>query len=440
MKKIIKVLLVVALFLMCSIGFSGIVAPNAAALDNITDGIVRSVSYEYLVDFIEYNGSTRKYIDRRAGTIAEYLSANYIASKLEFFGLEAKTYAEDVSIAENNAGMQKFSFENYYTGQKDTSQNVIYTLKGKTSNKKVVISASYDNYYEGYIGQDDQVIEEGEDFSDGINASAASVAVMLSLAELLPVNYFDFDIEFVFFGAGYHNNAGAVFYNQCLKNSEREKVLLMLDISRIALGDYIYYYSGAFGSHADSFYEKVFTINKYKHSLSGAATENYNNALGYSNAGYSSSTAIFEGRGINVLHIFAGSYKSGVFGGECEYIGKSNITNTQKDSLDYIVNTYGQDLTNNMAKAIKSVISLLEHDSFVNQLSQPASIWQYKVFSAKNYIILIMLVVLILLLMICIIIHYKLSRNAYKFVTENKIDGVVLQIDENDSNSKDKQI
>ena len=43
---------------------------------------------------------------------------------------------------------------------------------------------------------------EGEDFSDGINASAASVAVMLSLAELLPANYFDFDVEFVFFGAG----------------------------------------------------------------------------------------------------------------------------------------------------------------------------------------------------------------------------------------------
>ena len=136
MKKILKVLLAIAVFLTSFMGLNCVLAPKAQALEGVTDGIIRSLSYQYLVDFIEYNGSTRKYIDRRAGTVAEYLSASYIASRLQFLGLEAKTHNQDASIVENNAGMQKFNFENYYTGEKDNSYNVIYTLKGKNSDKK----------------------------------------------------------------------------------------------------------------------------------------------------------------------------------------------------------------------------------------------------------------------------------------------------------------
>ena len=439
MKKIIKVIFALLFMVLSFIGLGTNLQNTAVALEGVNLDTIRNSTYAYLLDFIEYNSLTRKYIDRRAGTMCENLTAFNIADYLDALGLQPKTHAEDPSILEYQNGLQKFNFYDMYSGDKKTSYNVIYTIKGVSSSKKVVISTNYDNYYEGYILQDDQVIEVGEDFSDGINASASSVAVLLTLAKMLPQSYFDFDIELVFFGAGYNNNAGAKFYNQAMDNTERDKVLLMLDISRIALGDNVYYYSGAFKTKQDNFYANTLSLKKFEHGLHGASMESESSKLGYTNAGYSSSTLVFEGSGINVLHIFAGSYENGIFSGFCEYAGTSNITNTKNDSLDYILSNYNHDLTDNMVLAVDNVIKLLENNNFVNELGSKPSTWQYKVFSAKNYVTLLMLVVLIVLMIIAVIVHYAISKSAYKYIVDNNISGVMLQIDEDESKHTKKK-
>lgn len=440
MKKFLKFVFAIMFMLLSMVGLTNGITAKAYATELAGQDAIRTTAYEYLLNFVQYNGVARSYVDRRAGTLAEKLSANFIASYLEGLGLEAKTHAEEQSIDPSLPGIQEFSFYDIYTGNKKTSYNVIYTIKGISNQKKVVISANYDNYYAGYIDQEDQVIQAGEDFSDGINASAASVAVLLTLAEILPQSYFDFDIELVFFGAGYNNNAGAKFYNQTMNRTERERVMLMLDISRIALGDNVYYYSGAFKTAQDNFYSNTLSLTKFKHGLTGSAVENTENLLGYSNAGYSSSTAVFEGHGLNVLHIFAGSYENGIFSGYCEYNGVSNITNSQSDSVDYILETYGNDLTDNMTIAVQNVISLLTNSNFVKELNTKPTTWQYKLFSANNYVPLILLVILIVLMIVCLLIHYGISKKTYKYIAENNINGVVIQIDEDKlNNSKDKK-
>lgn len=438
MKKIFKCLFAIAfacLSLFCVVP----VAAKTNALVSIDDNYIRSTAYEYLLNFLEYNAASRKSLIRTAGTFGERLTAGYITEYLEDIGtLQAKTNSEDPSIAIDLPGLQKISFYDIYDGSKKQAYNVVYTLKGKTSNKKIVISTNYDNDYIGYLDDDDFVISAGEDFSEGVNASAASVAVLLTLAEILPANYFDFDIEFVFFAAGYNNNAGARYYNQTLSTTERENVLLMLDISRIALGEKVYYYSGAFGSEIDEFYSLALSLTKYQHDLNGTSIENDLHMMGYENAGYTGSTAVFEGSGLNILHIFAGSYDKGVFGGFCEYGGVANIINTKNDNVDYIMQNYDHDLTDNMTTAVTSVINLLNNSQFAAKHASKPSQWQYKMFSANNYVAPLMLIVLIVLMIVAVIVHYGVSKKTFKYIADNKISGVMLQIDDDKPDNKDK--
>ena len=440
MKKITKILLAAFMVLSSLFGLSFTSNARALAITTINDNAIRSTAYEYLLSFVQYGAIARKNLVRTAGTAGEYYASLSIANYLELMGLEAKTHDQDSSILENQSGCQRFSFSDIYSGEKKTSYNLIYTIKGASSQKKVVISTNYDNDYIGYYDQEDQdyLVTEGEDFSEGVNASAASVAALLTLAEVLPQGYFDFDIEMVFFGAGYNNNAGARYYNQTMNKTERDSVLLMLDVSRIALGNKMYYYSGAFGSHADELYQKSLNLNKFKHNTHGVGLESDSTMLGYTNAGYSSSTTVFEGSGVNVLHMFAGDYEQGIFAGYSEYVGVSNITNSQNDSIDYILSTYDKDLTDNMTLVCRSIIDLLNSSDFINTLSAKPNEKPYKMFSARQYISLIMLVLLIVLMIIAIIIHYSISKKTYKYISDNKISGVMIQLDEEDKTQKKK--
>ena len=431
MKKFLKY----AFFLMfCAVCLLVAVPKNISYSYAIDTTGARSTAVGYLNEFVQYGAPLKTTVNRTAGSYGEQQAALQIQLNLESLGLEAKN---DGALTIN--GEQSFSFYSYVTYKKEISQNIIYTIKGKSSAKKVVLSTNYDNLFIGYLSQEDDMITEGEAYSEGINASAASVAVMLTLAEILPQNYFDFDIEFVFFGAGYNDNDGAKYYNQTMDKTERDKTLLMLDISRVALGEELYYYSGNFGSVQDEFYvETLNNLIQYKAGIHGSSTEDYSTDLGYANAGYSGSTAVFEGSGLNVLHLFAGTYNKGLFSGYCEYSNKINITNTENDNLDYIIATLQSKSFANVEKAILGITKLLDNQNFVEQLSKQNSTWQYKVFSNKVDINFILLIMIIIFMIISIIIHYSITKKTYKYIEENKINGVMLKIDEPENVGKNK--
>lgn len=411
----------------CFLLFMGGYVQQSADAIEVSATNIKNYNQSYLKNFVNY-GVLGRDLDRTAGSDGEHEASVYIHNELYKAGLTAKTHTQNSSMSQYYAGVQEFTFVDDM-GTRQTSYNIIWTLKGKNSDKKVVISTNYDNQY--YVDLESETYAYAA--SEGINASAASVAVLLSLAKTLPKTVFDFDIEFVFFGAGYQNNAGAVHYNQSLNKAERETIMLMLDVSRIGVGQDLYFYNGEFSSLNDFFDENVAAI-RYTTSIFGSATED-ETTLGYSSAGYSSSTIVFEGSGLNVLHLFAGDYQVGWFGGFCEYATAVNITNTENDNIDYIQENYGQDLSNNMLHATQCIISLLGSDKLVETLSEQTTDWRYKFFKELDTT-KIMLVIILILLIISIIIHYAISKKSYQFVFENKIDGVMIQIDEPDGESK----
>ncbi len=410
-------------------------AKSAYALStNASD--VRSIANSYLLDFVNYGYDNKVTVDRRAGTYGERLAAGVIQNNLQ--NLEETMPSGDrfnrLTPKQNSStknGVQTFEFVNDKTGKKESSQNIIYTLKGAKSDKKVVLTTVYDNYFEGYLSQKDQIVTPGEEYSEGINASAASVACLLTLAKVLPVNLLDFDVEFVFLGAGYSGNSGAKYYSQTLSKSERDNIIVSIDISNIALGEDIYYYSGNFGGN--NFYQN-FGLTKYSPSISGSS-QIADTMLGYTNAGYSGTTSVLEGNGYNILHIFAGAYNSGVVSGLREFTGIENITNTKNDSLDYITANHGAVVSKNMEKAINSLCSILASENLVAELSKSAATAAYNFFSGK-YVAIIMIVTVLLLLIVSTIYQYFLNKGAYKFILDNGIINISLKIDDESSDNK----
>lgn len=429
MKKFLNVICSILIMVLCLVCVNPLnIAASATEID-LTN--VKNICNSHLINFVQLNSSHRTMLDRRAGTNGEHQAANYIASMLGALGLEAKNNQSTTN------GMQQFNFTDDYD-QKQTSYNVIYTIKGAKSEKKVVISTYYDNFYYGYFTHEDQVIEDGEDYSEGINASAASVATLLTLAQVLPQNHFNFDIELVFFGASYYGNSGAAFYNQAMNNTERSSVLLITDMSRIALGSHLYFYSGTFGSAQDDYYASKLNFKQYTQGFSGSSVEDYYSKFGYYNAGYSSSTTVFEGGNINILHLFAGDYETGLFGGFCEYSYAQNVTDTNCDSLKYITEKHGDAYLLNMQTTINSLIEMLSDENFQSKMEMPNNKDFYKFFTFNN-IYFVLLIILICLMIVSILIHYGLSKKSYNYIMQNQIGGVVIEIDEDNKKEDNKK-
>ena len=421
MKKLCKFLFTILCITLCLFTVNTATNNYSRAQESLLDTQFVDVQNDTLANLSNFV-SVGMY-NRTPGSNGEQLVASFIQQSLTSYGLQGKSNATTVN------GLQKFEFKNK-TDEKLTSYNIAFTLKGKSSDKKVVICTNYDNMYYSYYSEEDY---NNVKISQGVNASASSVAVLLTMAQKIPQNYFNFDIEFVFFGARNANNSGAKFYNKNINQTERESILLLVDISRIALGNNVYYYSGAFKTKQDQLYNKTLTAKKYNSGFSGASSFGEDTKLRYYNAGYNGNTTAFEGYGLNVLHLFAGDYSGGLFGGYREYSEGINVTDTYYDNIEYILQNYGNDLQNNMALAVTNIVTLLEDNEFITSMQlKNNNNWKYKMFSNTGYLGAVIIVVIFILAIITILYHYKLTKKCYSYIEKNKISGAVLEIEEQD--------
>lgn len=407
---------------------------NAQALDASVN--IRQNVFANLEKFIDRNNSTKLFVNRLAGTKGELAAAEHIKTILLEYGLEPKTNSS------TQDGMQEFSFVSDYYNKKAASQNVIYTLKGKTSDKKIVLTSAYDNYYDLYLDSDNFIYQQQtgdvRTYSEGINASAASVAVLLSLAEILPQNFYDFDIEFVFLGASYSSDSGAKYYSSTMSSEEMANTLLMIDVSKIALGKDVYYYTGEFGSKQDAYYaSQLSNLVKYSTGLAGSSVA-ADNFLGYENAGYSGATAVFADNGLNIVHLFAGSYDTGMFAGFLEYHNSLNVINGKFDNLEDILQTREVDLADNLAIATESLFNLINDENLISQMSVKNSNASYKFFTNYKLISIITIVLVFVLMIISVVIQYYLKKKAYAFMLSNNLNGVMLEIDDGTEKTKNQ--
>ena len=427
--------LMVSLFLICAFCLAFLCVPLTS---NVADAAViidtssaRVTAYYYLQNFVSYGGFPKTTVDRTPGTLGELYAGTLIENIFQY-DLFANTTPKNNNTTTN--GVQTFTYFDEVEQKNMQSQNIIYKIVGSNSDKKVVLCASYDNDFAPYADQDDQIITYGEAYSEGINASAASVAVLLTIADLIPEGALPFDVEFVFFGANSRDNAGAKYYTQTMTKEDREQTLLIVDISDIALGTNVYFYSGEFGSIHDKFYSNQLTdLTQFKTGLAGASVD-ADTPLLYSNPGYCGSTVLFSGLEYNFLHIFAGSYESGVFGGKCEYYGTGNISNTENDCIDYIIENHETDLIDNMSGAAIATINMLSCPTALEELSKTDSRALYNIFANQSVLPWITCIVLIVLIMITICVHYGENSKTNKYAKENNITAVVIEYD--DENKK----
>ena len=137
-------------------------------------------------------------------------------------------------------GIQEFKFDSALDGMSYSSQNVIYTHKSSNaSSPKVIIGCSYDAiaFKYGTYQSEGELIA-----SEAVNGSAGSVALLLTMAKYLSTKSFNFDIDFIFFGAGESNNAGSNFYTQGISSDDAKDIALMINLDKVSLGKNIYFY------------------------------------------------------------------------------------------------------------------------------------------------------------------------------------------------------
>ena len=421
MKKLTKILCLIVALTIMAVAMPTMLANRAEAVS--MENAIAASAQTYLGEFSCHGVYPKQTVSRVAGTYGELYAGYYIKGELE-------TLSANVEPADNATttdGKQDFAYDSLRTGKRTNSFNIIYSIKGTSSEKKIVLVCNYDNYFEPYLSQDDCIIASGEAYSEGINASAASVSLMLAFAENISKNTYDYDIELVFCGAGYDGNAGANYYLQTMGKAERERTLLLVDISRIAFGKDVYYYSGEFGSCHEDIYSKI-GLTKFSSGISGASID-AENALGYENAGYSGATVLFSETGLNFLHIFAGSYDQGIFGGICEYYGRQNVLNTEKDNLDYIA---AEDLTANLIKAAKGLVNLLSQPNLAAKLATADGRTMQNIFSNHAIVGWITLIVLLVLLLISILVHYGITKRTYDYAKNNDISAIMITLDDED--------
>jgi len=193
---------------MISIGTSP-TAPDAPA-----DRKFGESAYGY-VEFIQNHLAKRV-----AGTQREKDAADYILSELVKAG-----YGPD------QLATQTFSFEE--EGQSLQSRNIIANLQGQ-SDQLIVVGAHYDSI-ESY----------------GVEDNGSGLSVVLETANRLVNEQVPYTIRFIFFGAeeGRPLAKGAAYYVSTLTESEKQNILLMINLDSIMAGDKEYIFGGRYRSN-----------------------------------------------------------------------------------------------------------------------------------------------------------------------------------------------
>lgn len=374
------------------------------------------------------------YKSRQNGQDGEREAALFIKSTLDDICLEnSKIKAVNSSSVEN--GLQKFSFTSILDNKNYYSQNVIYRYSAsENTDKKIIIAANYDNFAMESSETDIDFVE-----AEGVNASGASVALLLTIAKSLKSYDLPFNIEFIFFGAGESNNAGSKFYVKGLSSEDKNNILCMINIDSIAVGKNLYFYTdeietkfNKFVADAvkDSYVKNVSLLHLGKYLLDGK------NELGldYSHIALNSDNINFMSQNITSINIFAGDYENGIVYGRSEFEGEATINYTKNDNLTYIAEKYGENhISENLYKTYSMIMSLITNSEFENSCiaAQNQTKTFYNFFGNDKLIVYLTVVALVVMIAVAIGIHFKFTLKSYDANIEPEFLSTIISISQN---------
>ncbi len=384
--------------------------------------------------------------NRIPGSEGEKLASEYISNYLN---------SNTTLVAVNNThiknGVQSFDFECDFTNTYKTSQNIIFRLNSSIPNttKKVIIGCHYD----AVAFDMDTTSETYGDFIDSasINGSAGNVATLLAIAQYFPTTELNFNIEFVFFGAGESSNAGSSYYAKGISKEDKENVLCMINVDQVALGQNLYFYMNEIETKSSIFvsdvnYENRIDIEKVNlaHLNKSYIVEESELGLNYSHIALQSDNVSFMKENIETINIFAGDYSNGIVMGRCEFTDFDLLTYTANDNIEYILNTFKEySIEGKLYEVYKMVCHNLTDFDFVSVFDEArgGANWFLKLFGNQTLVIYLTVIVFIIFVMIAMYIYYKLSIKAYHANIELEFLSSVVKItDSIDKTGKDENV
>ena len=440
MKKIVKYLaFILAFVISLPFAFCGNVAhaaDNSSSVVSLTT--FTNTAFEVLNDYSAFK-------NRLPGSDGEKQASEYIRNYLEN---KTSLVAKNTAYVKN--GIQEFSFDSEISGIYEKSQNIIYTLNStKETNKKVIIGCHYDSIA---IDMDQKSENYGKYIdSESINGSAGNVATLLSIASLLSADNLDFNIEFVFFGAGESNNAGSAYYASGISKDDKKNIIAMININQITVGKQLYFYMNEVSTKPeklveDIVYDKKIDVEKINTAHLNKVMLDDENALGlsYKHVALDSDNINFMKVEIPTINIFAGDYSDGVIIGRQEFAGEDLITYTTNDNIEYILNNLSDyKMEENMYKVFKTVYYTLTDADFIEVFegAKGETSWFYKIFASENLAFYLTVVSFIIFIIVAMYIYYKLSIKAYHANIEVEFLSSVVKIaDQLDKSGKDENV
>lgn len=323
---------------------------------------------KFLTAFSGEYPETEEYKDRTAGSEGEHNAARFLAQI--FSDAQLKTAdGEDAQTQEDY--LQRFTLGTAH------SYNVVAVKPAHDTDLNVIIGAHYDNVYgvkrtNPYIN-DDRAIK-----SHGAYDNGSGVAAMLAVADNLKDADLPFNVTFIAFGAEEKGMLGSKHYvENVLSQSQKENILLMVNLDCISAGDYLYLFCMDWQSgHEDFIRQQAQSLEGFDGLALRALPLNKKfisdpfGGAAYSHYGYLSDNYYFVRENIPSAFFMSMNFESLKKAGVVESDGHNDIMHTQDDNFAKIKQLYPETYLKHMQYVSRLVSDTLKHPEFVSAMRQ----------------------------------------------------------------------
>ncbi len=297
--------------------------------------------------------------DRTFGMGKDKDVAVYLAKLLAGWG-----YTPQDSKADGVEGINEYTSYVNTDNNAETGKgyNVVFTKKAVGESRgEMILSAQYDNLYSH---------KNYGTAADGSYESGASVAALLTLAELIKDQDFPFDVTIAFLDGGSVNWTGSAYFVSQMDVARLDNILLAVDFANIVGGDFNYAYT----IDKDTDYGKFFaTLNKVDNLGFGDVPTNKRVGSGrlvedglynYFHAGMLSNNIFLMNKGVPTLTLLSLNWTDKSAPSRVEMKGKENVLQTPADTWGNINKRVGED---KIKSSLNSYISLVYNAMVLEQ-------------------------------------------------------------------------
>ena len=372
-------------------------------------------------------------IVRPAGSDGEKETLEYILTSLS-----AVSGLEVLDNGYFNAGKQIVEFENS-NGFALTTYNVGVSFKSSNPSAKTLsIITNVDNlpmvlYAQNANGETEKLYT----YSEAVNESAGSVALMMALAKYLASSSltFNFNINFIFCGAGGENNAGAFAYKRTI-SSDIESNQVVLCLNKITVGDYNYFYAQDYSAEYSSFAAQYLSEDFGYKAFNKTTSVTLNGQGNIVHAGIEGAAAVFANTEFNLISLFSGNYNGFASLGKHESQTHTEITHTENDSTSFIELEYKRNVAANLGFVASSILNLVSAPSGETELFKPHNNMP-KINFANNSVLALSFTAgaVIIMFVVYYIVYSALLKKSRRQIKGEELNDIIINVkNENDKN------